>query len=193
MTLFCRDRFSGVVWSYPAASKESEEVEEAIRNFCGNSSPVASVASDRAPEILKAGREVGFTSGPAIPGDALHNPFAESAIRTLKQVLLQSGLSKEHWKWARRCVAVMCNVTMPPPKETRDRATQEEKELADTRFEAHLGYLYEGYLIPFGVLVWFRDKNAVTYAPKGEPALYLGPEAIAGVRFKGAHVVVSMQ
>ena len=97
------------------ASEESEEVEEATRHFCGNSSPVVSVASDRAPEI------VGFISEPAIPGDALHNPFAESAIRTLKQgtatLLLQSDLSKEHWEVRTKMFAFMCNVAMPPPKE----------------------------------------------------------------------------
>ena len=58
VTPLYRDRFSGVVWSYPAASKAKavDEVEEAIRHFCGKNTPVVSVASDRAPEILKAVR-----------------------------------------------------------------------------------------------------------------------------------------
>ena len=57
---------------------------------------MVSVASDRAPEILKTIREVGFTSEPSIPGDPIHNSFAGSAIRTVKQgtatLLLQSRL-----------------------------------------------------------------------------------------------------
>ena len=197
VSLVCRDRYSGTVWSYPALTKEAEEVEDALRHFCGNKAPIISVASDRAPEILKAIRDVGFTPDPSVPGDTLHNPFAESAIRTLKQgtatLLLQSGLSTQHWKWAQRCFAFMCNATMQPPKEIRDCASEAGREVPDTRYETHLGYPYEGYLVPFGALVWFRDKTHATYEPRGKPALYLGPEVIAGMKFKGAHVVVSLR
>ena len=158
---------------------------------------MVSVASDRAPEILKAIREAGSTSEPSIAGDAIHNSFAESAVRTVKQgaatLLLQSGLPLHYWKWAQRCFAFSCNAIMEPSKEIQDAAKRAEKELANTRFAAHLGYGYEGYLILFGALVWFRDKSAATYEAKGSPAVYLGPEIIAGMKFKGAHVVVSLK
>ena len=197
VSLVCRDRFSGVVWTYPALSKDSEEVEDALRHFCGRKSPIVSVASDRAPEILKAIRDVGFNSEPAVPRDPLHNPFAESAIRTIKQgtatLLLQSGMHVRHWKFAQRCFAFMCNATLEPPKAIQELAKEKGQALCSTRFEAHWKYPYEGYLIPFGALVWYKEREAGTFAPKGEPALYLGPEVIDGMRFKGAHQVVTMR
>ena len=39
--------------------------------------------------------------------------------------------------------------------------------MAPTRYEAHLKYPYEGYLIPFGALVWYKNNEAETFAPKG--------------------------
>ena len=53
--------------------------------------------------------------------------------------------------------------------------------------------LPEGHLIPFGALVWYKEREAGTFAPKGEPALYLGPEVIDGMRFKGAHQVGTLR
>ena len=75
VSFVCRDRFSGVVWTYPALSKDSEEVEDALRHFCGRKTPIVSVASDRALalEILKAIRDVGCNSEPAVPRDPLHS------------------------------------------------------------------------------------------------------------------------
>ena len=197
VSLVCRDRFSGVVWTYPALSKDSEEVEDALRHFCGRKSPIVSVASDRAPEILKAIRDIGFNSEPAVPRDPLHNPFAESAIRTIKKgtatLLLQSGLHVRHWKFAQRCFAFKCNATLEPPKAIQELAKEKGQALSSTRFEAHWKYPYEGYLIPFGALVWYKEREAGTFAPKGEPALYLGPEVVDGMRFKGAHQVVTLR
>ena len=93
LTLVCRDRFSGLVWTYPAETKDADEVEEALRHFCGRNAPVVSVASDRAPEILKAIREVGFTSEPSIPGDPIHNSFAESNQNQDSRCTTGSGLN----------------------------------------------------------------------------------------------------
>ena len=130
-----------------------------------------SVASDRASEILKAIREIGFNSEPSAPGDPIHNPYAESAVRTLKQgtatLLLQSGLDVRHWKLAQRCFAFMCNVTLEPPRVIKDIAKEQGREVGDTRFEAHLGYPYEGYLIPFGALVWYKEENKGLSCQKG--------------------------
>ena len=197
VSFVCRDRFSGLVWAYPAESKDSEEVENSLRHFCGRKSPIVSVASDCAPEILKAVRELGFNSEPSVPGDPLHNPFAESTIRTLKQgtrtLLLQSGLGERFWKYAQRCFAFHCNVTLEPPKVIQDLAKEREAECGSTRFEAHLGYSYEGYLIPFCALVWYKNKDAATFAPRGEASLYMGPSIIDGLRHKGVHLVAPVE
>ena len=156
VSLVCRDRYSGVVWTYPAETRESEEVEDGLRHFCGRKAPIVSVASDRAPEILKAIRDCGFNSEPAVAND-------------------------------------MCNVTMEPPKVIMDLAKEKGLEMAPTRYEAHVQYPYEEYLIPFGALVWYRNKDAGTFAPKGEPALYMGPEVVDGIRHKGAHMVAALR
>ena len=118
VSFVCRDRYSGMVWTYPAETKDSEEVENSLRHFCGRKSPIVSVASDCAPEILKAVRDLGFNSEPSVPGDRLHNPFAESVTRTLKQgtrtLLLQSGLGDRFWKYAQRCLLSTATLRLSP-------------------------------------------------------------------------------
>ena len=48
----------------------------ALRRFVGKKRPgVVQVASDRAPEIRKAVRDLGFASEPAPPYQKIHNPF----------------------------------------------------------------------------------------------------------------------
>eukprot|EP00439_Symbiodinium_sp_Y106_P050980 s212_g6.t1 len=182
VSFVCRDRYSGMVWTYPAETKGSEEVENSLRHFCGRKSPIVSVASDCAPEILKAVRDLGFNSEPSVPGDRLHNPFAESTIRTLKQgtraLLLQSGLGERFWKYAQRCFAVHCNVSLEPPKVIQDLAKEKEVECAGTRYEAHLGYL-----IPFGALAWYKNKDAATRCEA---------TVIDGLRHKGVHLVAPL-
>ena len=100
----------GSVFRDGSETKDSAEVENSLRHFCGRKSPIVSVASNCAPEILKAVRDLGFTSEPSVPGDRLQNPFAESTIRTLKQgtraLLLQSGLGERFWKYAQ--IKVFC-------------------------------------------------------------------------------------
>ena len=44
-------------------------------------------------------------------------------------------------------------------------------------------------MIPFGALVWYKNKDAATFAPSGEASLYLGPTVIDGLRHKGVHLV----
>ena len=87
----------------------------------------------------------------------------------------------------------VCNATLEPPKAIQELAKEKGQALSSSRFEAHWKYPYEGYLIPFGALVWYKEREAGTFAPKGEPALYLGPEVVDGMRFKGAHQVVTLR
>ena len=68
-----------------------------------------------------------------------------------RALLLPSGLGERFWKYAQRCVAFHCNVSHEPPKVIQELAKEREVECAGTRYESHLGYPYEGYLIPF---VW---------------------------------------
>ena len=51
---------------------------------------------------------------------------------------------------------------------------------------------HEGYLVPFGALVWYRESGGKSFEPKGSPAIYLGAELINGMKFKGNHRVWPM-
>ena len=56
-----------------------------------------------------------------------------------------------------------------------------------------MGYPYEGFLIPFGALVWYKDLDKQGFEPNGSPAIYLGPEVVAGMRYKATHRVFPLK
>ena len=177
------DRYSGLLSIFPCKSKSSEEVEEALRRFCGRLRPhIVSVASDRAPEILAALKRLGFNPEPSAPRDPIHNPLAESMIRTVKgmtsSVLLHSGLSREFWPLAQRYLEWAYNITV------QARNCDESMPC----FEKAHGYPFEGFLVPFGALVWVKRVAESSYEPKGEPALFLGAELLSGLKFKGLYI-----
>ena len=179
------DRFSGLLGIFPDEVKSAEAVEDALRHFCGSKAPgIVGVASDRAPEIRKAVRELGFRLEPFVPNVEVHNPIAEAAIRTVKgcasSLLLHAGMDYTCWPLAVKYMEFGYNVT----------ATSRTKhDPPITCFECAHGYAYEGFMIPFGALVWFKQNGGGAFEPKGAPALYLGAELIAGMKFKGNHRV----
>ena len=180
------DRFSGMIGISPSKSKDSDSVEVALRKFCGRSKAgIVSVSSDRAHEIIAAVERLGFTTEPSEPRQSLHNPYAESMIRTVKgitsSVLLQSGLGHQFWPLAHRYVEWMYPITKDSPI---------DPEI--TCYEAHHGYAYEGLKIPFGSLVFIKTLDPPPFAPKGEGALFLGGELIAGQKFKGLYHVMPL-
>ena len=64
-TIVIVDQFTGLTSMVPVNTKHSDEVEMALRRFVGKKRPgVVQVASDRAPEIRKAVRDLGFASEP---------------------------------------------------------------------------------------------------------------------------------
>ena len=180
------DRYSGLVGVKPCKSKSSEEVEDAFRRFCGRKRVgIVSVGSDRAPEILSALKRLGFDSEPSEPRQTLHNPYAESFIRTLKgmtsSLLLQAGLGHEFWPLAHQYIEWAHPIT-----------SIANGEGAISNFELHHGYPYEGFKIPFCSLVWVKDLNPQPFDPKGEPALFLGAELNGGMKFKGLYRVLPL-
>ena len=178
-TLVIVDQFSGMTGLAPSETKSAGEVEDALRRFCGKHQPgVVQVASDRAPEILSALKSLGFAKEPAAPYQKIHNPLAESTIRTIKgstaALLLHSGLG----------------LTFGPIAQTPARnLSDEEAEMKMTRFEKALGYAFEGFLVPFGAFVWHKEPYPYAYGPKGEPGLFLGAELVDGMLFKGNYKV----
>ena len=180
-TFVIRDRYSGLIGVYPCRTKGSDEVEEALRRFCGRSRPgIVNVSSDRAPEILSALKRLGFCSEPSAPHDPVHNPFAESFIRTLKSmtssILLQAGLAHQFWPLAQRYLEWAYPITASAPGEG-----------SVTCFERAHGYPFEGFKVPFAALVWIKTLDPLPYQPKGEGALFLGAELIDALKFKGLY------
>ena len=183
------DRFSGLIGVHPCNSRSADDAEEGLRHFCGKHAPnIVEVSSDREKGILKASKMLGFVTDPAPPNVKIHNSIAEAAIRTVKgsvsSLLLHAGMQADHWPLAMRYfefsynVNTMSRVGLDPPV---------------TCFEAAHGYPYEGYMIPFGALVWFKGSEGKSFEPKGSPALYLGAELIHGMKFKGNHIVWSLE
>ena len=117
-TLVIVDQFSGMRGLAPSETKSAGEVEDALRRFCGKHKPgVVQVASDRAPEILSALKSLGFAKEPAAPYQKIHNPLAESTIRTIKgstaELLLHSGLGLTFGPIAQKYLEWSLNVSTP--------------------------------------------------------------------------------
>lgn len=181
------DRFTGYAGIFPLKSKTADEVESSFRKFCGRRRPgIVIVGSDRAPEILAAIRALGFNSEPSAPRQAIHNPFAESFIRTLTgmtaSVLLQAGLSHEYWPLAHKYLEWSYSITAIANKES-----------TKTCFEKVHGYAFEGFKVPFGALVWIKSEDQMSFEPKGEGALFLGAEITDGMKFKGLYLTWPLQ
>ena len=179
------DRFSGLIGVHSCETRSAEEAEEGLRHFCGTVAPnIVEVSSDREKGILKASRDLGFVVDPAPPNVKIHNPIAEAAIRTLtgsvSSLLLHAGMKPDHWPLAIRYFEFSYNIN------TMSRTALDPPV---TCFEAAHGYQYEGYMIPFGALVWFKGTGGKSFEPKGRPAIYLGAELIHGMKFKGNHIV----
>jgi hypothetical protein len=181
------DRFTGYAGIFPLKSKTADEVESSFRKFCGRRRPgIVIVGSDRAPEILAAIRALGFNSEPSAPRQAIHNPFAESFIRTLTgmtaSVLLQAGLSHEYWPLAHKYLEWSYSITAIANKES-----------TKTCFEKVHGYAFEGFKVPSGALVWIKSEDQMSFEPKGEGALFLGAEITDGMKFKGLYLTWPLQ
>ena len=163
VVLMCVDLFSGLCAACPAGDRSTENVEEALRFFAGRNRPIVTVVSDRAPEFAKAISNCGFVADPAPPRDVLHNPHAESAIRTFRQgvstLMLQSGLNQQYWPYAIKYFEFAYNVLSPPSGPAIRNSEEAEVEAPASKYEAAVGYPYEGFLIPFGALVWYKDLD----------------------------------
>ena len=149
------DRFSGLIGVHPCETRSAEETENGLRHFCGVRAPgIVEVASDRELGILKAVKDLGFVADPAPPNMKVKNSIAESAIRTLKcsvsALLLHAGMKFDLWPLAVRYFEFSYNIN------TMSRTILDPPV---TCFEAAHGYPYEGYMVPFGALVWFRGTG----------------------------------
>ena len=141
-TIVIVDQFTGLTSMVPVNTKHSDEVEMALRRFVGKKRPgVVQVASDRAPEIRKAVRDLGFASEPAPPYQKIHNPLAEPMVRTIKgmtaSILLHSGLDLQYWPLAQKYLEWAYNIT------TTASGVDDEDEWKPTKYEKAMGYVVD--------------------------------------------------
>ena len=179
------DKFSGLLGIYPCEDRSTEECMKGLQHFCGTTAPgVVEVASDREGGILKAVKSLGFVADPAAPNMKIKNAVAEAAIRTVKgsasALLLHAGFQPDLWPLAVKYLEFSYNI---------NTMSKTPLEPPVTCYEAAHGYPYEGYMIPFGALVWYKESGGKSFEPKGSPAIYLGPELINGMKYKGNHRV----
>ena len=186
-TLVMVDQFTGLISLYPCLTKSADEIEDALRRWVGKRRPgVVQVASDRAPEFRKALNNLGFAKEPSAPNQRLHNPIAESMVRTVTgmttSILLHSGVDPQFWPLAQKYLEWAFNISTPAVGDWGD-------DEPPTRYEAAMGYAVDSFMIPFGAMVWYKNHDIYSYSPKGEPALFLGGEFTDGLLFKGNYRV----
>ena len=154
-----------------------------------------------------------MTSDPCPPNTQIHNPYVESAINLIRQgtrtLLVQSGLNVQFWCKAMTCFCYHYDLTTLPLLEDQSlreavdelqRALPEGEEgpiqppmQFDSKLHMALQYNPEPRMIPFGALVWFKDRVAPkTFGPNGHPAIYMSPEVLPGLRTKDVHVLVDL-
>lgn len=207
---------SGVLFAYPAKSKNQQTVELSLRHFIGNrGKPV--IVSDRYRSLLAAVRSLGLASDPTPPNANVKNPLVETSVNIIRQgtraLLLQGGLDVSHWPRAMVCFCYQYNLNTPPSnceRSLRHEIHQQEHALpegvegpevplpdVESKLHLALGYQPEPRSMPYGCFVWYLGKIKDPMAPKsfspnGKGALYLGPEVVPGMGCKDVHVLLDL-
>ena len=188
--LVIRDRGTKWTMSYPAKSKSSDEVKEAVQDFKGAEN-VQLWYSDGAPELHVACREVGIRHDTSDPHRSETNGVIERTNRTViegtRTLIFQSGLPTKYWKLATKCFCCLYNFSYTDPK----RGTT-------PYFERH-GHKFSGKLIPFGALIRYlpsaekelgkRDKFDASL----RNGIFVGYRMHTGGRWTSQYVIIDTE
>ena len=105
--LVIRDRFTGIIQSYPSPTKNTEDVVRAVKYFMGRRT-IREAYSDKARHFVKGMEALKIPFDHALPGRPPTNSLAERnnqfVIATTTTCLLEAGLPACFWKFAIRCV-----------------------------------------------------------------------------------------
>ena len=175
------DVHTGLERAYPAPSRDQRYVRQSLQHFHCSRHPATKTLfkSDCARELSAAARELGFISEQSLPQWRVHNAKCESRINVVKRgaraALLQSGLPHDLWPECVQHVTDTRNFTLP--------------SLADeqhSRYEAAIGEMFTGQIIPFGALVFYRPYNAnesqKALEPWSKPGIMLGYNLKPGLK-----------
>ena len=177
--LVIRDRYTGIIQSYPSPTKNTEDVVRAVKYFMGRRT-IREAYSDKARQFVKCMEALKIPFDHALPGRPSTNSLAERnnqfVIATTTTCLLEAGLPACFWKFAIRCVCHLLNV------EPGEDDVSAWCKLHGTEFK--------GDKIPFGALVYFKpsgaraNEQAHKFDPKGIPGVFAGYEIAPGVNWR---------
>ena len=177
--LVIRDRYTGIIQSYPSPTKNTEDVVRAVKYFMGRRT-IREAYSDKARQFVKGMEALKIPFDHALPGRPSTNSLAERnnqfVIATTTTCLLEAGLPACFWKFAIRCVCHLLNV-------------EPGEDDVSAWCKLH-GAEFKGDKIPFGALVYFKpsgaraNEQAHKFDPKGIPGVFAGYEIAPGVNWR---------
>ena len=173
-----RDRYTGMLQSYPSARKDTEAVIRAVKQFMGRRK-IREAYSDDAPQFDKAMKALKIPMDTSLAGKTKHNSLAERTnqfvLVATTTCLLEAGIPPCFWMYAIRCVSHLLNI------EPNDDEVSSWCKLHGEEFK--------GKMIPFGALVYFKPSDARAreqqhkFDPMGIPGVFAGYSLGPGLRW----------
>ena len=164
-----RDRYTGMLQSYPSARKDTDAVIRAVKQFMGRRK-IREAYSDDAPQFDKAMKALKIPMDTSLTGKTKHNSLAERTnqfvLVATTTCLLEAGIPPCFWMYAIRCVSHLLNI------EPNDDEVSSWCKLHGEEFK--------GKMIPFGALVYFKPSDARAreqqhkFDPMGIPGVFAG-------------------
>ena len=164
-----RDRYTGMLQSYPSARKDTDAAIRAVKQFMGRRE-IREAYSDDAPQFDKAMKALKIPMDTSLAGKTKHNSLAERTnqfvLVATTTCLLEAGIPPCFWMYAIRCVSHLLNI------EPNDDEVSSWCKLHGEEFK--------GKLIPFGALVYFKPSDARArqkqhkFDPMGIPGVFAG-------------------
>ena len=164
-----RDRYTGMLQSYPSARKDTDAVIRAVKQFMGRRK-IREAYSDDAPQFDKAMKALKIPMDTSLAGKTKHNSLAERTNQLVlvatTTCLLEAGIPSCFWMYATRCVSHLLNI------EPNDDEVSSWCKLHGEEFK--------GKMIPFGALVYFKPSDARVreqqhkFDPMGIPGVFAG-------------------
>ena len=164
-----RDRYTGMLQSYPSARKDTDAVIRAVKQFMGRRK-IREAYSDDAPQFDKAMKILKIPMDTSLAGKTKHNSLAERTnqfvLVATTTCLLEAGIPPCFWMYAIRCVSHLLNI------EPNDDEVSSWCKLHGEEFK--------GKMIPFGALVYFKPSGSREreqqhkFDPMGIPGVFAG-------------------
>ena len=108
-----RDRYTGMIQTYPSAKKDQEAVIRAVKQFMGRRK-IREAYSDMAPQFIESMKALKIPMDHSLAGKTKHNSLAERNNQFLlvatTTCLLEAGIPPCFWRYAIRCVSHLLNV-----------------------------------------------------------------------------------